>query len=483
MHPAQQPPPSSRHQPQAPAAAPPAAGSPAARLRQFHELEDWLNRRQVTEVECLVPDLTGVARGKILPRSKFTQDRGMRLPEAVLGVTVTGNWPDEPGLGELISEADRDMHLVPDPSTVRPVPWAADPTAQVLHDCHFRDGSEVDYAPRSVLKQVLRLYELQGWQPVVAPELEFYLVAKNTDPDLPLRPPLGRSGRAETARQHYSIDAVNEFDPLFEDIYDYCEAMELDVDALIHEIGAGQMEINFLHGNALDLADKVFFFKRTMREAALRHDMYATFMAKPMAGEPGSSMHLHQSVVDRATGHNLFSQPDGSPSPAFFHYIGGLQKYLPHVVALFAPYVNSYRRLAGGGGAPTNVEWATDNRTAGIRVPDSDPHNRRVENRLAGSDANPYVALAASLACGYLGLLRHIDALPEVHGNASARPSAIALPQGLSEAVRLLGEAPEIEELLGRRFCAIYRAVKNSEHAEFMKVISPWEREHLLQHV
>ncbi len=466
------------------AAAPtPSAAGSGASPRQFQELEDWLNRRQVTEVECLVPDLTGVARGKILPRSKFTQDRGMRLPEAILGVTVTGNWPDEPELGQLISEIDRDMHLVPDPSTVRPVPWAVDPTAQVLHDCYFRDGSEVDYAPRSVLKQVLRLYEQRGWQPVVAPEMEFYLVAKNTDPDLPLRPPLGRSGRAETARQHYSIDAVNEFDPLFEDIYDYCEAMELDIDALIHEIGAGQMEINFLHGNALDLADKVFFFKRTMREAALRHDMYATFMAKPMAGEPGSSMHLHQSVLERATGRNLFSQADGSPSPAFFHYIGGLQKYLPHVVALFAPYVNSYRRLAGGGGAPTNVEWGTDNRTAGIRVPDSDAQNRRIENRLAGSDANPYVALAASLACGYLGLLGHIEALPEIHRNANTQPSSIALPQGLSEAVRLLGEAPELEQLLGRRFCAIYRAVKNSEYAEFMKVISPWEREHLLQHV
>ena len=472
-----------RLQPGAPAAPTKSAAGSGAPPRQFHELEDWLNRRQVTEVECLVPDLTGVARGKILPRSKFTQDRGMRLPEAILGVTVTGNWPDEPALGQLISEIDRDMHLVPDPSTVRPVPWAVDPTAQVLHDCYFRDGSEVDYAPRSVLKNVLRLYEQQGWQPVVAPEMEFYLVAKNTDPDLPLRPPLGRSGRAETARQHYSIDAVNEFDPLFEDIYDYCEAMELDIDALIHEIGAGQMEINFLHGNALDLADKVFFFKRTMREAALRHDMYATFMAKPMAGEPGSSMHLHQSVLERATGRNLFSQADGSPSPAFFHYIGGLQKYLPHVVALFAPYVNSYRRLAGGGGAPTNVEWGTDNRTAGIRVPDSDPQNRRIENRLAGSDANPYVALAASLACGYLGLLGHIEALPEIRGNANAQPSSIALPQGLSEAVRLLGEAPELEQLLGRRFCAIYRAVKNSEYAEFMKVISPWEREHLLQHV
>ena len=165
---------------------------------------------------------------------------------------------------------------------------------------------------------------------------------------------IGRSGRAETSRQVYSIDAVNEFDPLFEDIYDYCDLMGLDVDTLIHEIGAGQMEINFLHGEPLGLADKVFFFKRTLREAAMRHDMFATFMAKPIAGEPGSAMHVHQSVLDKATGRNIFSNEDGSPSREFYWYIGGLQKYIPAAMALFAPYVNSYRRLARFTAAPIN---------------------------------------------------------------------------------------------------------------------------------
>ena len=180
----------------------------------FNDLERWLNERRITEIECLVPDLTGVARGKILPRSKFTEDRGMRLPESIIGLTVTGNWPEDERIDSLIADTDRDMNLVPDPSTVRLVPWATDPTAQVIHDCYFRDGQPVDYAPRTVLKNVLALYAERGWEPVVAPELEFYLVDKNTDPDQPLRPPIGRSGRAETSRQHYSIDAVNEFDPL-----------------------------------------------------------------------------------------------------------------------------------------------------------------------------------------------------------------------------------------------------------------------------
>jgi glutamine synthetase len=449
----------------------------------FNDLEGWLNSQRITEIECLVPDLTGVARGKILPRSKFTEDRGMRLPESIIGLTVTGNWPEDERLQTLIADTDRDMNLVPDPCTARVVPWATDPTAQVIHDCYFKDGEPVDYAPRTVLKNVLKLYAERGWQPVVAPELEFYLVDKNTDPDQPLRPPIGRSGRAETSRQHYSIDAVNEFDPLFEDIYDYCEAMDLDVDTLIHEIGAGQMEINFLHGDPLNLADKVFFFKRTLREAALRHNMFATFMAKPMAGEPGSAMHVHQSIVDRKTGQNIFSNPDGSASALFYHYIGGLQKYIPHVMALFAPYVNSYRRLVANTAAPTNVEWGADNRTVGIRVPFANAQNRRVENRVIGADANPYVALAATLACGYLGMVSEIAALPEMTGNAYQAPNATPLPQSLSESVRLLDEVPEVEAVLGKRFCGIYKAVKMSEYAEFMKVISPWEREHLLLHV
>ena len=207
----------------------------------FSELEQWLNERRVTEIECLVPDLTGVARGKILPREKFTEDRGMRLPEAVVAMGVTGEFPEEGPYYEVISPNDMDMHLRPDPSTVRIVPWAVDPTAQVIHDCYDKDNKLVPFAPRSVLRRVCDLYAAEGWNPVVSPELEFYLVARNTDPDMPLKPPIGRSGRAETSRQAYSIDAVNEFDPLFEDVYDYCEKMGLNVDTLIHEVGAGQM--------------------------------------------------------------------------------------------------------------------------------------------------------------------------------------------------------------------------------------------------
>jgi len=447
----------------------------------FADLEQWFKERRVTEIECLVPDLTGVARGKILPRERFTEDRGMRLPEAVVAMGVTGEFPEVGPYYDVISPTDQDMHLRPDPTTVRIVPWATDPTAQIIHDCFDQHGKLIPFAPRSVLRRVCELYAAEGWQPVVAPELEFYLVARNPDPDIPLKPPVGRSGRAETSRQAYSIDAVNEFDPLFEDVYAYCEQMGLNVDTLIHEIGAGQMEINFFHDDPLKLADEVFFFKRTLREAAMRHDMFATFMAKPIANEPGSAMHVHQSVVSAITGKNIFSNEDGSPSQEFFWYIGGLQKYIPAAMALFAPYVNSYRRLSRNTAAPINIQWGTDNRTVGIRSPVASPSARRVENRVIGADANPYVALAATLACGYLGIKNRIAPSPECKGDAYL--GDYQLPRSLGEALDLLRNEKDLAEVLGESFITVYTEVKEIEYAEFMKVISPWEREHLLLHV
>ena len=448
----------------------------------YTDMDEWLNAKRVTEIECLVPDLTGVARGKILPRTKFTEERGMRLPEAVLGMTVTGNSPtDDEAYDRAISATDRDMILKADPTTITMVPWAVDQTAQVIHDCYFANGELVDFAPRTVLRRVLKLYEEKGWTPLVAPELEFYLTAKNIDPDLPLAAPIGRSGRAETSRQVYSIDAVNEFDPLFEDIYDYCDLMNLDVDTLIHEIGAGQMEINFQHGDPLGLADKVFYFKRTLREAALKHDMYATFMAKPMAGEPGSAMHVHQSVVDSKTGRNIFSDGDGKASKLFQQYVGGLQRYMPSAMAIIAPYVNSYRRIVRHTAAPINLQWGIDNRTVGFRVPVSGAQDRRIENRIIGADANPYLALAVTLACGYLGMVDALEPTDIVDG--SAYKMAVELPQGLPEALSLLRNEARLREVLGNRFIDVYSAIKELEHQEFMTVISPWEREHLLLHV
>jgi glutamine synthetase len=336
-------------------------------------------------------------------------------------------------------------------------------------------------APRQVLQHVLELYAERGWEPVVAPELEFYLVEPNIDADYQLKPPIGRSGRAEPGRQSYSIAAVNEFDPLFDDVYAFCEAQDIEIDTLIHEDGPAQMEINLLHGDPQNLADQAFLFKRTAREAALRHKMYATFMAKPHAKEPGSAMHIHQSVVDRQTRANIFSNADGTPSALFFSHIAGLQRYLPAAMSLFAPNVNSYRRIARASLAPINVQWGYDNRTAGLRVPVSDPESRRVENRLGGADANPYIAIAASLACGYLGMVQNLRPSEPISGSAHDLPWD--LPRSLDDALKRLMDCQPLVQLLGQPFVAAYTIVKQAEHEVFLQVISSWEREHLLLNV
>lgn len=444
-------------------------------------LEDFIRSRHVTEVECLVPDMSGIARGKIVPAEKFLRilrDRGLRLPESIFVQTVTGDFPDDE---DVTAPENFDVYMIPDPVTIRSVPWYQDVTAQVICDCLYADGSPVDISPRYVLKRVLSLYEERGWKPLVAPELEFFLVAINKDPDYPLVPPIGRSGRQESGRQAYGIDAVNEFDPIFEDVYEFCEKQEIDVDTMSHEAGAAQIEINFNHGDALELADQVFLFKRTVREAAIRHQVYATFMAKPMQNEPGSAMHIHQSLVDIRSGKNLFGADDGSDTPLFLSFIGGLQKYLPYAMPLLAPNVNSYRRLVQGSDAPINVHWGRDNRTTGFRVPVSPPEARRVENRVAGADANPYLAIAASLACGYLGMIQELEPSDPVKG--TAHRLAFSLPRHQADALAKFNACKPLKEVLGERFVAAVSYVKQAEYEAYQRVISSWERENLLLNV
>lgn len=433
-----------------------------------------LAEHHIHEVECVVPDITGIARGKILPKDLFLAAGEMRLPKSVLLNTVNGQQPDN---GPHVGDTDPDMVCRPDPGTFRVVPWAAEPVAVVIHDCHEWDGTPVALSPRAVLRSVIELYTRRGWRPVVAPEMEFYLVARQQNPHEPLQPPIGRTGKPEAGRQSYSIDAVNDFDPFFMELSAFCDVHRLGVETLIHEAGAGQMEINFAHGDPLELADRVFLFKRTVRETALRHGIFATFMAKPMETEPGSAMHIHQSLVD-ADGRNLFSQADGSASPAFFHYIAGLQRYVPQLMPMFAPYVNSYRRLAPYMSAPTNVRWGYDNRTCGIRIPKSPAEARRVENRVPGVDVNPYLAIAATLACGYLGLTEQREPSEPVASSAWAMDCE--LPRHLEDALESLRACTPVRDLLGSRFVDAFCAVKALEYGTYNRVISSWEREHLL---
>ena len=256
---------------------------------------------------------------------------------------------------------------------------------------------------------------------------------------------------------------------------------EIGVDTLVHESGPSQIEINLNHGDPLALADQAFMFKRAVRQVALKHGIHATFMAKPYQGQPGSSMHIHQNLVSTKTNKNLFSDPEGNNSKEFLNYIGGLQTYLPDAMLLFAPYVNSYRRFVIDASAPINTHWGIENRTVAFRVPTSSPDSRRIENRIPGADTNPYLALAASLACGYLGFKEKLEPEKPTAGDAFERRHNI--PKYLPDALKRLKVSNELSETLGKEFVTLFTEIKQTEHDAYQNVISAWEREHLLLNV
>ena len=438
----------------------------------------YFEGKRLDEVECIISDLPGIARGKAVPASKFAKQSYFHLPDSIFYQTITGDWGEAAGEDGFI---ERDMILKPDFSTASAAPWTGDWTLQVIHDAYDRDGEPIPFSPRNVLKRVVKMYHDKGWEPIVAPEMEFFLVAPNVDPAQGIKPMMGRSGRPAAARQAYSMTAVDEFGPVIDDIYDFAEFQGFEIDGITQEGGAGQLEINLRHGDPVKLADEVFYFKRLIREAALRHNCFATFMAKPIEDEPGSAMHIHHSIIEKETGQNIFSGPQGGETDAFYHFIAGLQNHLPAGLAVMAPYVNSYRRYVKDHAAPINLEWARDNRTTGIRVPLSGPEARRVENRIAGMDCNPYLGIALSLACGYLGLTQQERPRRQFYGDAYEGDGDI--PQVMGDALDLFDQATALHDVLGPEFARVYGIVKRAEYEEFLQVISPWEREHLLMNV
>jgi len=442
-------------------------------------VHNWLDGRRIDDVECVVPDLAGTSRGKAMPARKFARADAMYLPTSIFYQTITGEYVDLEDMEDQWTESD--LVLTPDFSAATAVPWSDDVTLQVVHDIFHQDGRPVGMAPRNVLRRVVNKYLDKGWRPVVAPELEFYLTKPNIDPNLPVEPPIGRTGRQGIARQAYSMSAVEEYGAVIDDIYDFADAQGFEIDTIIQEGGAGQIEINLQHGDPIHLADQVFFYKRLIREAALRNNCFATFMAKPMEEQPGSAMHIHQSVINRADGRNIFNDENDNPSELFYGFLGGQQSLIPDILCILAPYVNSYRRFRRDDSAPINLEWGMDNRTTGIRVPVSSPASRRIENRVVGMDCNPYLAIAASLACGLIGMENKLKPRDAVTSDAYSLPHD--LPIDLTRALDLFSENPAVKELLGEEFCTIYSAVKHQESDAFLQVISPWEREHLLLNV
>ena len=438
-------------------------------------IEHWLKEHNIDNVECLVADMTGTARGKLIPANEYLH-KTPKLPEGMLLQTVNGDYCDEHE--DLVSPDDQDMNLVADPNSIRHIPWSTKPTAQIIHDCQTVDGKAHPLSSRNVLRSVLKQYEELGLQAIIAPEVEFYLVQINDDYNIELQAPIGKSGLAESVRQPLGIDAIYEFEPFIETMYEYCEFQKLDVGTLTHESGIAQLEINFHHGDPLSLADQVFTFKRTLRQAAIKHGIIATYMAKPMTNEAGNSMHIHQSLIDTKSRKNVFANSDGSKTDIFMHYMGGLQKYTPKLLSLYAPNINSYRRFTNHMNAPINMHWGYDNRTVAFRVPVSSQEATRIENRFAGMDTNPYLAIAASLASGLAGIKNKLKPTAPFEGDTYGEK--IAITRSMEKALGHLNELDDFGNIISAEFLNAYQMVKCKELNDYKRLITPWERENLL---
>ncbi|POY78010.1 glutamine synthetase [Pseudomonas amygdali pv. morsprunorum] len=425
----------------------------------------------IDEVECVTPDLNGVPRGKVMTAAGFLQGRRLQLARGVLLQCIMGGYPPSRFYGS----DDGDLALLSDPQQVHRLPWSEQPRALAICDAEELSGERCMLSTRSQLKAVIARYAARGLAPVVATELEFFVFAPNPEPLYPFVPPRGLDGRREQGHSAFSISSNNGLRPFFAEVYACMAALGLPRDTVMHEMGVSQFEINLLHGDPLLLADQTFLFKHLLKEVALKHGLIVVCMAKPLAHTAGSSMHLHQSVVATDPGVNVFSGADGQPTDTFRHFIAGQQACMADFTALFAPNVNSYQRLCQPYASPNNACWSYDNRAAGLRIPSSAAAARRVENRLPGADANPYLAIAASLAAGLHGIEQKLEPTPPMQG-AIEVPEELSLPCTLHDALERLKSSQLAKELFGHEFIEGYIASKTLELTSFFDEITPWER-------
>ncbi|RMU66157.1 Glutamine synthetase [Pseudomonas syringae pv. syringae] len=425
----------------------------------------------IDEVECVTPDLNGVPRGKVMTAEGFLEGRRLQLARGVLLQCIMGGYPP----ARFYGSDDGDLALISDPQQLHRLPWSTSPRALAICDAQDLDGQPCMLSTRNQLKAVIARYAAQDLVPVVATELEFFVFAPNPEPLYPFVPPTGLDGRCEQGHSAFSVSSNNGLRPFFAEVYACMAALGLPRDTVMHEMGVSQFEINLLHGDPLLLADQTFLFKHLLKEVALKHGLIVVCMAKPLAHTAGSSMHIHQSVVAAATAVNVFSDAQGEPTDAFRHFIAGQQACMADFTALFAPNVNSYQRLCHPYASPNNACWSYDNRAAGLRIPSSAAAARRVENRLPGADANPYLAIAASLAAGLHGIEQRLQPTPPLQGELEV-PEELLLPCTLHAALERLKSSQLAKELFGHEFIEGYIASKTLELTSFFDEITPWER-------
>lgn len=422
----------------------------------------------IKDIECILPDMNGISRGKIhradkimqgLEAGKTAQQLGIKLPESIFGVTLEGDFTES----TVLDICEPDLYLYPDISASIDVKYEGIIRNIVVCDAYDESGKLYDFAPRTVLKNIISQYDDRGLRIFLAPEIELYFTPKD------------QKGR-ESFKHPYGGGLADDFDRLLRTVKQEITASGLTVDIVLREGGAGQVEINVDPLDALGAADQVFLMKRIIKEAAATEGYNAIFMAKPFDKEPASALHIHQSLYHKETGDNIFVTSSGDDSDQLSYFIAGLQKYIPSLMPLLAPNLNSYRRFRPYQYAPLNVHWARENRTVGIRVPQSDAKNRRVENRIAGADVNPYLAIAASLAAGLLGLKE--CAHPDDEMTSDANDSVThKLPRHMLDGLERMKSEKKLKTVFPENFLTLYHDVKEAEYDESQARNTPWEND------
>ena len=439
-------------------------------------LDEFLREHPLTEsVDLLLPDLAGVLRGKRLPPAAI---RSALAGEAFFTTTVYSI--DTPGAnvaesGLVWEEGDADRPLRLDATTLRPVPWRPG-GAQIMGGLAEAEGSGFFADPRGLLARVAAGFAPLGLRPVTALELEFYLVDQSMgEHGAPLVPTSARLGRRPAETEVFAPERIEDQEPFFELAQRYCEGQDLPLKGALSEFAPGQFEINLGHVDDMVLAaDQGAMLKRCIKAAARATGQRATFMAKPFAEQSGSGLHVHLSLLDR-DGRNLFGEtPDGERH--LRHVIRGLQDLMAESMLVFAPNANSYRRLRPLTYAPTAASWGWNNRTVALRIPPGGPGARRIEHRVAGSDANPYLVLAAVLAGVLEGLERRQEPDAPVVGNAYAG-SPTSLPLTWDAALAAFRAGERLPGRFGDRFCRLFTAVRQGERDRFHARITPTEYE------
>jgi glutamine synthetase len=425
----------------------------------------------IEAVQLVLTDGSGVARGKNIAREELVAlyASGRNVAGSILALDVTGE--DVEGTGLVFEVGDADQQCRPVAGSLCRAPWLARPTAQVLGTLFELDGRPAKADPRHVLAGVVERCVAAGYTPVIAVEIEFFLLER--DAAGRLVPTSGMlSGQRRARIDAYELGRLDDMSPLFDDLYAATRAQGLPLRTLMAEYSPGQFEITLEHrADALRAVDEAIMFKRAVRGIAARHGRTACFMAKPFAHLAGSGMHLHASLADR-DGRNLCADAAPEGSLLLRHALGGLRQTLGDGMAVYAPNANSYRRFRAMSYAPVAPTWGVNNRTVSLRVPAGPPASRHVEHRVAGADANPYLVAALVLAGMLHGIERRLDPGPPVTGNGYAQAQRGELPCQWFAALERAAQSAFLREALGAGFLDVFLAIKQQESEKFAALVT-----------